>query len=367
MIETILIAALSLTLTLAGLWKFIIFLALLSALVLFHEFGHFVFAKRAGVTVTDFAFGFGPSLFAWRRGDTTYRFNVLPLGGYCKMVGEDTADDGSSDPGNFQRKSIGARFAIIAAGPLFNLALAVIIFSAVGAILGVVTGQTNVVLKVTPDSAAARAGLAPGDAIVALDGNPVRSGNEMVEYIHSHADKVVGVDVVRAGSLRHLRIKAVPRMLGGQRVGAFGFQPQDEVEHKGLIDAIGYGFSEVAATAAGQFVGIADAIRTHDSSVISGPVGIARVVIGVEAYGARPVLELMATLSVVLGLINLLPLPALDGGRLAFLIVELVRGKPVDPEKEGLVHLTGFALLMVLVLFVTYHDIVQWVHGKGGL
>lgn len=357
----------SVAVTLAGIGKFLIFLALLSVLVVFHEFGHFVFAKRAGVTVTDFAVGFGPTLLSVRRGDTTYRLNALPLGGYCKMVGEDSADTGASDPGNFQHKSLGARFAIIAAGPIFNLALAVVIFALLAGFVGVAAGPTNVVYGVKSDSQAAKAGLMPQDQIVALDHKPVRSGAEMIDYIHSHAGKIVAVDIVRAGKLIHLRILDKESVVGGERVGTFGFYPTQALEHKPPLDAIVYGFVRVGQTAVLQFVGIADAIRNHDASVISGPVGIAHVVIGAESLGVWPVLELMATISVVLGLFNLLPLPALDGGRLAFLVVELIRGRPVNPEREGLVHLTGFALLMVLVVFVTYHDIVQWVHGKGGL
>src|SRR5579872_1224772 len=338
----------------------IVFFALLSVLVVFHEFGHFVMAKRAGVTVTDFAIGFGPSLLALKRGDTTYRVNLLPLGGYCKMVGEDVADDGSADPGNFQHKSVPTRFGIIAAGPVFNLLLAAIVFAYVGAVLGIPTGITNVVSSIQPDSPAAAAGLAAGDRIVALDGMPVRSGSDMVDYIHAHGGKTIAVDVIHQGHERQLHIKARSVTTEGQKQGQFGFLPQQSFERKSVLE-------EVGITIAVQFVGLADAIRRHDSSGISGPVGIARAVITAEQYGVMQVLNLMAIISVVLGVFNLLPLPALDGGRLAFLFVELLRGRPVDPEKEGLVHLTGFALLMVVVLFVTYHDIVQWVNGRGGL
>lgn len=362
-----LIGLVSLAVGLTGIGKFLIFLALLSVLVLFHEFGHFVFAKRAGVTVTDFAFGFGPSLVAVRRGDTTYRINLFPIGGYCKMAGEDTEDTGSTDPGNFQRKTLGQRVAVIAAGPIFNLVLAVAIFAGIGAFVGIPSGPTNVVESVKAGTPAAQAGLAPGDRIVALDGRPVRSGSEMIAYIHGHPDKIVAVDVDRGGTTQHLNIRANDTLVEGQHQGQFGFLPEQAVVRKPLLDAIGYGFTSVGETAALQFIGISEAIRNHDSSVISGPVGLAHVVIGAEALGVYYVLWLMATISVVLGLFNLLPLPALDGGRLAFLFVELVRGRPVNPEREGLVHLTGFALLMVLVIFVTYHDIVQWVNGKGGL
>lgn len=344
-----------------------IFLALLSVLVIFHEFGHFVMAKRAGVTVTDFAVGFGPSLVSVRRGDTTYRVNLLPLGGYCKMVGEDMADTGPTDPGNFQRKSLAKRFGIIASGPIFNLFLAAGIFAFLGTVIGIPTGITTIVQNVKPKTPAAAAGLTPGDVIVALDGKPVQGGDDMITYIHGHPGKLIAVDVQHDGIARHLQIRAQRTKQGDEFVGQFGFVPRQVVEHKPVIQAILWGFGQVGATAALQFVGITQAIRNHDSSVISGPVGIAHVVISAEQFGVYPVLELMARISVVLGLFNLLPLPALDGGRLAFLAAELLRGRPVDPEKEGLVHLTGFALLMVFVVFVTYHDIVQWVNGKGGL
>ena len=365
------IEALLLAFTLAGVLdialKVFVFLALLSALVVFHEFGHFVFAKMAGVTVTDFAVGFGPSIVAVRRGDTTYRLNLLPLGGYCKMVGEDTADDGSADPGNFQRKSIGARLAIIAAGPLFNLVLAVIIFASLAAISGIATGATNVVDSVKTDSPAARAGLQPGDVISVLDGAPVRSGDEMVSYIHAHPGKTMTVEVLRAGKPVQLVIRAEPVDVDGQKMGQFGFVPKPAMEHKGALDDIGFGFSMVGKVVALNLAGVGEAIRNHDSSVIHGPVGIGRIVAAAEDLGVLVVLSLAAQLSTMLGVINLFPFPALDGGRLVFILVELIRGKPVDPEKEGLVHLTGFALLMMLIVFVTYHDILAWVQGKGVL
>ena len=364
--ETI-IVSLSLSLALAGIGKYALYLALLSILVLFHEFGHFVFAKRAGVTVTDFALGFGPTLVSTRRGDTTYRINALPLGGYCKMVGEDQADDGTADPGNFQRKSWGARFAIIAAGPIFNLILAALIFMFLGAVIGVPTGLTTVVQQVLPNTPAASAGLLPGDQIVQLDGKPVRSGDEMYTYIHVHKGKTIAVDVARANRIVHLHIYAKPTQQGGTVVGAFGFRAQEVIEHKPIGQALIWGVSMVGQTAVMQVVGIGEAIAHHDTSVIRGPVGIAQIVASSVQYGLPWVLQLTATLSVVLGIVNLFPFPALDGGRLAFLVVELARGRPVDPEKEGLAHLAGFALLMVFVVFVTYHDIVQWVQGKGGL
>ncbi len=342
-----------------------IFLLILGALIVFHEFGHFVLAKRAGVRVTDFAIGFGPSVAAFKRGDTTYRLNALPLGGYCKMVGEDERDDGSADPGNFQHKPLWSRFLIILAGPVFNFFLGAVIFALIATTYGIPVGATNVVDSVQAGKPADLAGIVSGDAIVAVNGQAFRSADEMVNYIHSHADQTIAVDVMHAGSVRHLHIKTMSQTLFGKTFGAIGFIPLQRYERVGILAGVGWGFEAVGLTIVTQLEGLTQALVQRDASVVSGPVGMARNVIAAENRGAERVLELAGLLSVVLGIFNLLPIPALDGGRLAFLVVEGVRGKPVDPEKEGLVHLTGFALLMVLFIFITYHDIAQWVSGRG--
>ncbi len=367
MLEAHIAALIALPSAAAAAGKVAVYVLLLSVLIIFHEFGHFIAAKRARVTVTDFAVGFGPSLLALRRGDTTYRVNLLPLGGYCRMAGEDTASS-SADPGNFTCKSLAARFAIIAAGPVFNLILAAVAFAAVAAIVGEPVAPTTRVAAVEPQTAAARAGLSAGDVIVALDGRWVHSGQDMLAYIRSHAGRTVDVTVLRRGALLHLAI-ADTLLAGpdGRRRGAFGFIPAFAYARQPVLAALGYGVTMVGTVAAAQLVGIVEAIRQHDTSVIHGPVGIARIVIGVEGLGPVDVVQIGAELSVVLGLINLLPFPALDGGRLAFLLVEALRGRPVDAEREGLIHAAGFAVLMLLVMVVTYRDIVQWVQGKGGL
>jgi len=360
------IAAILVLAGLASLLKIAIFLLILGVLVGFHEFGHFVAAKLSHVTVTDFAFGFGPTIASFERGGTHYRINLLPLGGYCKMVGEDSPDDDKADPGNFQRKPVWMRFLIILAGPVFNFVLAAAIFAFIGSAIGTPT-QTNVIAEVQANSPAARAGLAPGDEIIALDGQPVRSGAEMVEYIHHRPNRSIEVKLLHAGTLEDLRIKTRAVVALGQTIGQFGFLAKLTYQHMSLPAGVLWGFGMVRDTVYTQVTGIAEAIARHDSSVISGPVGIAHVVISAESLGAFWVLQIAGILSVVLGIFNLVPWPALDGGRLAFLIVEAARGKPVPAEKEGLVHLTGFALLMVLAVFITYHDVVQWISGRGGL
>jgi regulator of sigma E protease len=344
-----------------------IFLLMLAALVVFHEFGHFVFAKRFGVTVEEFAVGFGPRIASVTRGGTAYSLNALPLGGYCKMLGEDTADDGTANPGNFQHKPLWQRIVIIVAGPVFNLALAAIVFAFIGTFIGVPKGATNVIGQLLPDYPAAKAGLQTGDEIVAFNGAPVKSGDELIDAIHSQVHKPVTVDVRRDGVIKHFALVTTSKEQNGKIVGLLGFAPEPAIARTTVLEGVTWGFTAVATAVVAQVVGIVGAVSNHDASGITGTVGVARVVIQAEKMGLFYVLYLAGELSVVLGLFNLLPIPALDGGRLAFLAVEGVRGRPVDPEKEGLVHLTGFALIMVLFVFITYHDIMQWISGKGGI
>jgi regulator of sigma E protease len=352
---------------LATIGQLAVFLAVLGVLVVFHEFGHFVFAKLFGVRVVNFAVGFGPTILQTTRGETTYRLNALPLGGYCQMTGEDTADDGSADPGNLQHHPLWQRFIIIVAGPVFNLVLAAMVFTYIALAYGMPGAATNVIEYVQPNTPAARAGFQPGDQIQMLDGQAFKSGDEIVGYVHARPNQVIGVDLMRKNSVIHLEVKTTVRTFNGTVQGIFGFQPVQSMQRVGLGAALEFGSTAVFVTIANQVVGLYQAAVTRDSSVFRGPVGIAHLFIGAEQSSSYIALSLVATLSTVLGFFNLLPVPALDGGRIVFLGVEAVRRRPVDPEKEGLVHLTGFALLMVFVLFVTYHDIVQWVNGKGGL
>ena len=344
--------------------KIAIYVLILGLLIVFHELGHMVVAKRVGVTVEEFAFGFGPRLFCIERGGTKYTVNLLPLGGFCRMVGEDTADDGSADPGNFQHKPLYARALIILAGPFFNFILAAILF----AILGTVIGQqvtTDVVATVKAGTPAEAVHLQKGDEIVGLDGRAFRSGDELVTYIHGRPNTAMAVDVRRGNSILHFKIKTASQDFAGKPLGMIGFTPVLKSERLSLGEGVLWGLAQVPATIELQWFGIIQVIASHDASALHGPVGIARIVAEAESYGIGSVIDIAATLSVILGMFNLLPIPALDGGRLAFFLVELVRGRRVNPEKEGLVHLTGFALIMVLLAFITYHDIALWISGKG--
>jgi len=345
-----------------------LFLVVLGVLIIFHEFGHFIFAKRFGVRVSNFAVGFGPTIAKWTRGETTYRLNLLPLGGYCQMVGEDQADDGSADPGNFQHHPLWQRFLIIVAGPVFNLALAVGIAAGIAWAVGIAVGPTNVVEIVEPNSPAALAHLQPGDQIETVNGVAFKSGQELVDYIHARPEQVLDVGIKRGGAIVTQEIRTEKKSApDGTTYGALGFLPRQEMARRSIGSAIAWGFTSTATFLWLNTTGLITVFSHHDISGLTGPVGIYRVFTQASEVGWVQALTLVGEISALLGFFNLLPVPALDGGRLIFLFVEFVRGRPVDPEKEGLVHLTGFALLMVLVLFVTYHDIAVWVSGKGGL
>lgn len=323
------------------------------AMIFFHEFGHFLMAKRAGVRVHAFALGFGPQLLGWQRGETKYALNLLPLGGYVRMEGEDEGVEGA---GSFRSKSVGARMGIIAAGPAMNLVLAVVILAIAAATGGVPTGASLRVGTVEPGWPAAAAGLAQGDAIVSIDGTAMTSGEQVIDTIHRSAGRAL-VLVVRRGT-EERSITVTPRLDEARGVGRIGFSPEPVWTRLNPVHALGWGVQRT-----GQFIvmlggavgGLIRAGRLLDS--LGGPVAAGNILVQAAASGAQTFLHMTAFLSVVIGVFNLLPIPALDGGRLAFLAVEAVRRRPLDPRREGLVHMVGFALLLLLLVGLTLRDV----------
>jgi regulator of sigma E protease len=366
---------------LIGIEKVVTFLAMLSVLVVLHEFGHYIVARRSGVRVNEFAVGMGPKLFGWTspRTGTLYSLRALPIGGYCAMQGEDGKtseaeqqrefrDAGEAHNDNFQAKTPWTRLAIVLAGPIANFLLCflILLFSAVT--FGVQGGGAQPVVGIlVPGSPAATAGIRAGDRIVELNGRPVSNGTALVDAIHGSLGKKLDIVYLRNGQRNETY--AVPKLcpLPGKKLGCIGFTPVPVYQRVGLGTAI--------ATSALQFWQIADQtlgsivlLATHFTQYapqISGPIGMGQVASTVEDWGWGPYFWLAATISFALGLFNLLPIPALDGGRAAFIIAELLRGRPVDPEKEAMVHVAGFAALMALMLIVAFHDIVRIASGNG--
>ncbi len=367
-----------------ALGKIVVFLVMLSILVVLHEGGHFLLARWNGVRVNDFAVGFGPTLLKWTspRSGTNYRLNLLPIGGYCAMQGEDgntteaeqqrefRASAGSQQrvDDNFQSKSPLRRLSIVVAGPVANFILAFAIFFVAAISFGVASSSISQQIGILlPNSPAMKAGLQMGDQVVAIDGKTFSSGDAMIQKIHASAGKPLAIDYRRQGQLRHVTVTPVATKVEGKTVGLIGFRPIPTFERVGVVKAVPVAADEFANQLTGQLTGYVELI-THPvqhASSISGVIGMERAASAYQDLGWGPYLSLAAAISIALGVLNLFPFPALDGGRAVFIVAEMLRGRPVEPEKEALVHVTGFAVLMVLMVFVAYHDIANIVTGKG--
>ena len=368
---------------LVGIEKIVTFVVMLSVLVVLHELGHFIVARRNGVRVNEFAVGMGPKLLGWTsaRSGTLYSLRALPIGGYCAMQGEDGKTSEAEqqrefrgarqlEKDNFQAKSAWQRLAIVLAGPIANFLLCFLIL-VIGALVFGVAGEGNqpVVGMLVKGSAADVAGLRPGDRIVALEGVAVANGGTLVNTIHGALGKKLDLVYQRNGVRTEVYVTpaqcAIPP--GKKGWGCIGFSPVPAYQRVGIAQAVQISaaeFRNIASDTVGS-IGLLVTHFTKYAPQLSGPIGIGQVATTVQDWGWGPYLNLAATISFALGLFNLLPIPALDGGRAAFIIAELVRGKPVDPEKEAMVHIAGFAALMALMLLVAFHDIARIASGNG--
>ncbi len=423
----------------------ILAIIIFSVLVLFHEFGHFLFAKLSGITVLEFSLGMGPRLFSFTKGGTVYSLKLLPLGGSCMMEGEDEDNEG---PGSFNNAPIWGRIATVAAGPLFNFILAFVISVVV---VGMTGYSLPTVTEVTAGSAAEKAGLKEGDLITSFNGYGTSITNDLYTYLSIEGVDAKGVDlkVKRDGeklTIHYIPDSQVRYMLGftyyqdeneaqigsvtlngamyaaglqagdvicevngtvintGAELQAYmeahpldgsemeisyvrgskvktvkvtptettyaetGFSYNGAYEKGGVLATLKYGFMEMKYWIKTTILSLKMLVTGQVSvNELSGPVGIVTTIdtsykesrsYGLAATVAT-MLNMMILLSANLGVMNLLPIPALDGGRLVFLVIEAIRKKPINREIEGRIHFTGFALLMLLILYVSVHDVMK--------
>ncbi|HIZ74733.1 MAG TPA: RIP metalloprotease RseP [Candidatus Mediterraneibacter stercoravium] len=338
----------------------IIAILLFSFIIIFHELGHFLLAKANGIRVEEFSLGLGPTLIGKQIGETKFSIKLLPFGGAC-MMGEDDADDMSE--GSFNSKSVWARMSVIAAGPVFNLILAwimcVIIILAVGY-------QPAEISGVSEGYSAEEQGMQAGDVIKEINGRNVHIWNDISLYTLTHPDET-SLEIVYERDGQEYNVVIEPRQLEGDQSPKLGVLSPGYVR-TGILGAMEYG----AYTVKYWVNYTVDSLRMLFTGKVgirdlSGPVGIVDAVDSVyqasAPAGVTAVILNMMNFGVLvtanLGILNLLPIPALDGGRLVFLIVEAVRRKRIPPEKEGMVHFAGFALLMVLMIVVMYNDILK--------
>lgn len=325
----------------------IIALIVFGVIVTVHEAGHFLMAKFCLVTVHEFAVGMGPKLISKRWGDTEYTIRLLPLGGFVRMEGE---DQNSDDPNGFNHKSPLQRMSIIFAGPFMNFVLTIVLFSMLFAFVGV---PSNTIGSLVEGMPAESSGLMKEDRIVKVDGQPVKTPEQVTRAISSSTNQSIVIDVLRNGQSESFEIQPVE--VDGRRMVGIIYANE---KSPGL--AIFYGVKQTYILGK-QMLAFLGRLFTGQMGMVgvSGPVGIISEVGRAAEHGLMSVIGLAALISLNLGLFNLLPIPALDGSRILFQFVELIRGKKIDPNKEGYIHMAGMLLLISLMVFVTYKDILK--------
>ena len=338
--------------------KYIIAILLFSAIILFHELGHFLLAKANGIRVNEFSLGLGPTIVGFTKGETKYSVKLLPFGGACMMEGEDSQSD---DDRSFQKKSVWARISVVAAGPVFNFIMA---FVLAVIILGNIGISTPTVAQVEDGYGAQTAGLQAGDEIIKMNHKHIHFFKEISMYTLFHEGETVEVTYERNGEQNTVEVQpSYDEEQGRYRYGIYG---SGEYTKVGPIKTLQYSVYEVKYWICSTVDSLKMLVmRKIGMDQLSGPVGIVNVVADAyqqtKSYGAIVVIEqflyIGILLSANLGVMNLLPLPALDGGRLVFLFVEAIRRKRIPPEKEGYVHGLGFVLLMLLMVFVLFNDV----------
>ncbi|UOR12698.1 RIP metalloprotease RseP [Halobacillus amylolyticus] len=409
----------------------IAFILMFGLLVFVHEWGHLIFAKRAGMLAREFAIGFGPKIFAFTKNETVYTIRLLPIGGYVRVAGEDPeivelkaghhiglefneagkvnriiVNNKSKHPyarvveveradldhrliiegyeideeeklyfdvdpkamfvmdeketqiapydRQFASKSVPKRAMQLFAGPMMNFVLAIILFMILGFIQGVPVNNA-LISDVQPDSPAEEAGLQAGDEIVGIDGESVNTWDEFTQIVRNHPEEQVTLSVERNEETIQVDVTPAQIEQGEVTIGQVGVARAFE---DSFVKKLTYGFTQTYEWGTLILTNLGKLVTGQFSlDMLSGPVGIYDATDRVVQTGLTNFVMWTSILSVNLGIVNLLPLPALDGGRLLFVGLEGIRGKPIDPQKEGIVHFIGFALLMLLMLVVTWNDI----------
>jgi regulator of sigma E protease len=337
-------------------------------LILFHELGHFLVAKYLGIGVERFSIGFGPKIAGFRRGETEYMLSVIPLGGYVKLLGDDPRGADGDHPRAFLNKSVGRRIAVVAAGPLANFALAIAIFAGVHWV-GVPTPQVSElpeIGEVVADSPAMQAGLHQGDRILMVDGKPVGKWEELVQTIHRHINTPLQLRVQRGTQEFDVTVTPKPgkviKDLEEVEVGLIGVAPHVDVtvmRYPAPV-ALWKGAQKTWELSALTVVSLVKMVQGKISPRhLAGPVGIFQMAGQQAKAGLLPLVSLVAVLSISLGILNLFPIPVLDGGHILFFAVEGMWGQPISPRKQEIATQVGLFLLVALMLTAFYNDLLR--------
>ncbi|GHU79521.1 zinc metalloprotease [Clostridia bacterium] len=330
---------------------------LLGVLIMVHELGHFWVARWCGIKVQSFGIGFGPKLWSRTGKDgVVYVLRLLPLGGYCRYYGEDETVDHEADA--FYRQPIWKRALSTFAGPLMNLLTALAVLIVLYAGLGLPSAVLPSIERVEPNTPAAEAGLLPGDEFTSVNGIPVDTYEDVRSVILASNGSPVELTVKRGGDA--LLVTVVPRIIDpAANSPQIGIRFSQAYSRLGIGESLKYSVLSVGATVSGMATFLKNIIvQRQGTEGLVGPIGTVRMVRDqTEIGGIREYLSMAALISINLGFFNLLPIPGLDGSRLLFLLIEKIRRKRMDPNKEGIVHLIGIALLLLLMLPVYINDV----------
>ena len=325
-------------------------------LVTVHEFGHFITAKMTGMRVDEFAIGFGPKIYQQKDGETLYSLRAIPLGGYNKIAGMDPDDP--VEPNAFNSKPIPARMLVILAGALMNFILPIILFSGIFMVEGRLQLVNEPVLgNVVEEMAAARAGLKAGDRIVTIDGKNVETWTDVVLNLRKAGTEEVTLTAERDGVLQTYKMTPMFDKDAGRPL--IGVSPKFSKESLGFFGSIKEGFIYTKNIGLSMVSGLYRIVSGNAPADVAGPIGVAQMAGQVAEKGLLPLMNFVAFLSINLGVINLLPLPALDGGHFVLLLLEALRGKPLGGKAMTNIQMVGVALILALTVFSTFKDITR--------
>ena len=342
------------------------FIVVLGILVFFHELGHYLAARWRGVYVEAFSIGFGRKIVSWKDSrDTEWRLCWLPLGGYVKMHGMERPEDVSAEvraswmPGRtFHEKSVGSRAIIVAAGPVANFALAIVIFTGLFATAGVPIVEP-IVSEVVASSPALSSGIQVGDRIVSIDGQQIGRFEDIQRTVSSRPGREVPVQLTRGGVAQNLTVRIGTIGEGGSATGQLGIRgSQTAYIRLNPLNAIWTGFAQTWDITSQTFAGLVQMISgKRGTEDLGGPLRIAQLSGQVAGLGLISIISFIAVLSVNLGLINLFPIPVLDGGHLIFYVIEALTRRPVPPRAAEYGYRAGFAIIAALFIFATWNDL----------
>ncbi len=392
-----------------GLPAWLLIIPMLAFLVFVHELGHFLTAKRFGIKVLEFGFGFPPRLFGVRYGETLYSVNAIPIGGFVRMLGEEDP----THPRSFARQAPWKRAIVLCAGSFMNFLIPVVIFTALFMLPQDVPVGTVSITGVAPASPAQQAGIRAGDQVVAVDGERIRTHYDLVRETMANLGAEMDLTLRRGSIVSGLgsssdssvveTLTVIPRLNPPQMTvvetvtdpetqvslrdarrydvrlrvgdtltqGAIGVMIgtsniQFVSERQNLIDSVPSAFGQIIDTLVMTKNAFHQWAVGGPSPGLTGPIGIAQVTGEVAEQGAMPFFQLVGLISISLGIVNILPIPALDGGRLMFVVIEWVRrGKKISPQKEGVIHIVGFGALITFIVVISFFDISRILSGEG--